>query len=55
VSRTHKAQPHNIYSKERKPYRHTWFKKLRRRAKMDLAQGQEPPVRERRTSGWLTW
>jgi hypothetical protein len=43
-----------VYSKEDKAHRHPWFKKLRRRAKMDLTKGQEPPVRERRTSGWLT-
>jgi hypothetical protein len=55
LSRTKKAEPFNIYSKEKKTYRGPWLKKLRRRAKMDLTQGKEPPPRERRTSGWLTW
>lgn len=54
MSGTRKRTPYNIYSKERKPQRHAWLKKLRRRAHMDVAQGKEPE-RERRTSGWLTW
>lgn len=54
MSRTEKRHPFNIFSKERKTYRHPLQRIRRHRARQRLHQGQEPE-RERRTSGWLTW
>lgn len=54
MSKTRKSEPYNIFAKEKKAYRKTWYKRFRRRSKMAVDTGQEPE-NFKRTSGWLTW
>lgn len=54
MSRTKKAEPFNIFAKEKKPYRKTLHKIWRRDRKQAVRTGREP-LPEKKTGGWMTW